>query len=69
MNSEIIDFTEKPLKKTSQSRRWFFIIYNPTQQDIQSLTLSRNGNMLKCVGCYKKLAKEGKVYLFHVSLK
>jgi hypothetical protein len=39
MNSEIVNFTENPLKKTTQSKRWFFTIYNPSQQDIQSLTL------------------------------
>jgi hypothetical protein len=63
MNSEIINFTEKPLKKITQSRRWFFAIYNPSQQHIQSLTLGRNTNVLKWLCCYKKVAKEGNEYL------
>jgi hypothetical protein len=54
MNSEIINFTEKPLKKTTQSKRLFFTIYNTSQQDIQSLTLARNTNVLKWLRCYKK---------------
>jgi hypothetical protein len=63
MNSEIINFTGKPLKKTTQSKRWFFTIYNTNQQDIQSLTLARNTNILNWLCCYKKVAKEGNEYL------